>query len=125
MQQDMEWMKNRHSTAERAKADIIGAIFSSEAVSEIRYFDYEKCSGGNGTVYDEINTLIEQSVPDAKKQTELSNLIADYSYNEELMGFREGFSVAARIFIQGISGRGAVKSLKAKGDSNHDGEQVL
>ena len=105
MQQDMEWMNNRRNAAEQAKMDIIGAIFGSEAVSEIRYFDYEKGDSGNATISNEIEHLIQQSVPDAEKQIELSNLVTDYSSNEELRGFREGFSVAVRIFVQGISGR--------------------
>ena len=105
MHQDMEWMNNRRNAAEQAKMDIIGAIFGSEAVSEIRYFDYEKGGGGNAAISDEIDSLIQQSVPDAGKRVELSNLVTDYSYDEELRGFREGFSVAVRIFMQGISGR--------------------
>lgn len=105
MQQEMEWINDRRNTAEQAKKDIIGAIFGSEAVSEIRYFDYEKGGSGNAAISDEIERLIRQSVPDAEKQVELSNLVTDYSCDEELRGFREGFSVAVRIFIQGISGR--------------------
>lgn len=105
MQQDMEWMKNRRNAAERAKADIIGTIFGSEAVSEIRYFDYEKDSGGDAMISNEIELLIQQSVPDTEKQVELSNLVTDYSYSEELKGFRAGISIAFRIFMQGISGR--------------------
>lgn len=101
----MEWMNNRRKAAEQAKMDIIGAIFCSEAVSEIRYFDFEKNGGENAAISDEIERLIQQSVPDTEKQVELSNLVTDYSCDEELRGFREGFSVAVRIFIQGISGR--------------------
>lgn len=73
--------------------DIIGAIFGSEAVSEVRYFDHEKDGGGHATFSDEIERLIRQSVPDAEKQIELSNLVTDYSSNEELRGFREGVSI--------------------------------
>lgn len=108
MQQDMEWMNNRRKAADQAKMDIIGTIFGSEAVSEIRYFDFEKDGGENAAISDEIESLIQKSVPDAEKQIKLSNLVTDYSYGEELRGFREGFSVAARIFIQGISGRSAM-----------------
>ena len=60
MQQDMEWMNNRRNAAEQSKMDIIGAIFGSDVVSEIRFFDYEKGGGENATISDEIERLIQQ-----------------------------------------------------------------
>lgn len=105
MHQDMKWMNNRRSAAEQAKRDIIRAIFKSDAVSEIRYFDYEKGGAGAAAISNEIEFMIQQSVPDTEKQVELSNLVTDYSYDEELRGFREWFSIAAGKFMQGISGR--------------------
>lgn len=109
MHHEKEWMDSRRHIADLAKMDIIGAIFGSEAVSEIRYFDFEKSDSGEGAVLsDKIEALIQKDIPETEKQVELSNLVAEYLYDEEIKGFREGFSVAIRIFTQGISGRASL-----------------
>lgn len=105
MGQEQGWMEKRRNEAGRAKRDVIGEIFYSRGISEIRYFDFEMENGGDGVLPGKIESVIGQCIMDDGKRKELSGLITDYACSKEIQGFREGFSIALRVFMQGLSGK--------------------
>lgn len=99
-----QWKEERRERCRKAKQDIIGTLFYTDIISDMRYFDYQ-CGNGHDNSFEEFERLLKENLKDPAAISELLDLASDYGADKELSGFRHGFAVAMMIVTQGMAGK--------------------
>ncbi len=96
---DMEKrMRNR-----KGKKDIISEIFHSDAIADMLYQDFQKASGLDED-FRELERMLREGLKDPSGAIGISNHVSSMMAEQELSGFRQGFSIALRVMVQGLAG---------------------